>query len=164
MAPTSSGVTASRPFFRRHITCLSESMETLPTSPVQPRRSRHPSAGRASLRAAAVLAGAVCLGGVSPVFAASPPEPAVAAPSPAEPSQPSGFVPFDRSTQPQAGETRVQVPDPASDREVQGQYGLGVFLLVLGGLVSVAFMVALFRIVMRRTWDSNHAPASHGRH
>lgn len=138
-------------------------METLPTSSVRERRSRHTSTARTSLRAAALLAGAVCLGGVSPVLAAPQAEPAAASPSSPEPSRTPGFVPLDRSTQPQAGETAVQVPDPASDREVEGQYGLGVFLLVLGGLVTAAFVVALFRIVMRRTWDSNHAPASQGR-
>ena len=115
------------------------------------------------LGAVALIAGAVCLGGVSPVFAA-PPEPASAVTSAAEPSQGPRFVRVDPSSQPQAGETAVQVPDPASDREVKGQYGLGVVLLVLGGLLSGAFVVALFRIVIRRTWDSTEAPASQGRH
>jgi hypothetical protein len=89
-------------------------------------------------------------------------EPATAAPAAAEPSR--GFVPVDPATQPQAGETAIQVPDPASDREIKGQYGLGIVLLVLGGLVSAALVVALFRIVVRRSWESHDAPASQGRH
>lgn len=100
---------------------------------------------------------------MSPLLAAPPPS-AAAPPSSAEPAQGPAFVPLDRSTEPQAGETAIQVPDPASDREVSEQYGLGVFLLVLGGLITAGFVMALFRIVMRRTWDSTHAPASQGRH
>lgn len=106
------------------------------------------------------MAGALCLGSVSPVLAAPTPAPTAASASPAAPSRSPGVISTDRSTQPQAGETAIQIPDPATDQEVSGQYALGVFLLVLGGLISAAFVVALFRIVMRHSWDSNHAPLS----
>lgn len=111
-----------------------------------------------------MIVGAVCLGGVSQVSAAPQSAPAAAASSTAERSQVRGFVRVDPSSQPQAGETRIQVPDPASDGEVKSQYGVGIVLLVLGGLIGAGFVVALSRIVLRRTWDSTDAPASQGRH
>jgi hypothetical protein len=136
-------------------------METPTTSPIQ-RRFQRARTGRASFRTAALLAGAVGLAAVSPALAAPRAEPAtsITTPSPGQPPTGTGFVASDRSTLPQAGKTEIQVPDPASDSEVKGQYGVGVFLLVLGGLIGAAFFIALFRVVMRRTWDSNHAPAS----
>ncbi len=89
-------------------------------------------------------------------------EPAPAAPRIVEPARGSGFV--DPATQPQAGETAVQVPDPVTDRDIQGQYGLGIMLLVIGGLLCTALVIALFRIVMRRSWESHDGPASQARH
>jgi hypothetical protein len=136
-------------------------MKPLATSLVPRRQVRQGRTGRAPFRAAALLAGAVGLGSIGPALAAPTAEPAgTSAPSTGTQAPAAGVVASDRSLLPQAGRTEIQVPDPASDAEVKGQYGIGLFLLVLGGLVAAGFVVALFRVVMRQTWDSHHAPAS----
>jgi len=48
------------------------------------------------------------------------------------------------------------VPDAASNREVRGQYGVGLVLLTLGVVITAALVVGLFMVVVRRTWDSRH--------
>jgi hypothetical protein len=83
---------------------------------------------------------------------------------PAQPSRAPGFIPVDPSTQPQTGNTGIQVPDPASNQEVREQYGVGLVLLVLGAALTMALLVGLFMVVARRTWDSNHPPPSRPRH
>jgi len=112
-------------------------------------------AGRASLCSAALIA-AICLGGASGVSAATQQEPPAVAANPSDSSRVPGFIPLDPSTQPQAGSTGVQVPDAASNREVRGQYGVGLVLLTLGVVITAALVVGLFMVVVRRTWDSRH--------
>jgi len=109
------------------------------------------------------MAGAVCLAGTSRVFAASPPEAASVSATRPGPSRAPEFIPLDPSLQPQTGNTGIQVPDAASDQEVQGELSSGLVMLVIGAVLSVALGVWLFMVVMRRSWDSNHTPASQRR-
>jgi len=84
--------------------------------------------------------------------------------NPGGPSHAPGFIRIDPSTQPQAGNTGIQVPDPASNQEVRAQYGAGLVVLVLGAALTMALLVGLFMVLARRTWDSTHPPPSQRRH
>jgi hypothetical protein len=61
--------------------------------------------------------------------------------------------------------TGVTVPDRASDQEIsKGEYGVGMGLLILGGVILTALVVGLFMLMMRRTWgehDEAPAPSRH---
>jgi hypothetical protein len=138
-------------------------MEIKSSSRVRQRPLQRSPAGRASLCRAALIAGAVCLAGTSQVFAASEPQAAAASTTGPGPSRAPEFIPLDPSLQPQTGNTGIQVPDAASDQEVKGELGSGLVLLVTGVVFTVALGVWVFMVVMRRSWDSNHAPASQRR-
>jgi len=74
-----------------------------------------------------------------------------------------GFIPLDPSLQPPTDTTQVQIPDPASNQEVAGEYGVGLVLLIVAGLLTTAVLIGVFMIVMRQTWDATPAPASQRR-
>jgi hypothetical protein len=139
-------------------------METISVSPIRQRPLQRSRAGRVSLFSAVCVAAAIGLGGASRVSAAPQPERAAVPADTRAPSREPGFIPLDPSTQPQAGNTQVQVPDAASNQEIKGQYGMSLVFLVIGGVFTTALLVWLFMALMRRTWDSNHPPASQRRH
>ena len=148
---------------------------------VEPRGFRRSRGVIVSIRAALVAAGALGLSVVSPAAFAEPmsarslessadgdtPARSSAMPNPTDPAQPPGlvpgFIPLDPSTQPQAGDTQIQVPSPATNKEIQGEYGVGIALLAIGVLLTGAVLVGLYMIVMRRSWDSNPPPVSQRR-
>ena len=61
--------------------------------------------------------------------------------------------------------TGVTAPDKVSDQEIsKGEYGVGLGLLILGGVILTAMVVGLFMLMMRRTWgehDEAPAPSRH---
>jgi hypothetical protein len=61
--------------------------------------------------------------------------------------------------------TGITVPDPASDAEIsKGEYGLGLGLLILGGVILTAIVVGLFLVTMRRSWGERDEAAAPSRH
>jgi uncharacterized integral membrane protein len=49
------------------------------------------------------------------------------------------------------------VPDEVSVDQLKGQYGLGLGLLILGGLVTAGAMIALFILLVRKPWTPEHS-------
>ena len=61
--------------------------------------------------------------------------------------------------------TGITVPDNASAQEInKGEYGVGLGLLILGGVVLTAMVVGLFMLVMRRSWGEHHEASAPSRH
>jgi hypothetical protein len=156
-------------------------METL-SMLVEPRGRRRSRGVLLPLRVGLVAACALGLSVASPAAFAEPMNagaPAVhadtnapahsnAMPDPADPATQSpglvtGFIPIDPATQPQAGETHVQVPSTATNQEVKGEYGVGLALIVIAVLLTAAVLVGLYMVVVRRSWDSHDPPVSQRR-
>jgi hypothetical protein len=50
--------------------------------------------------------------------------------------------------------TDLQVPDEATARELEGQYGIGLGLLILIGVLVAGAVLGLASLLLRRTWSS----------
>jgi hypothetical protein len=98
---------------------------------------------------------------LSPSFAAATPEPVPSAlgPSAAEPSDPATALPIEQAPRldpslPREPEpTGIELPDELTARELKGQYALGLGLLILGGIVTAGVLLALFLLLVQRTWS-----------
>jgi hypothetical protein len=142
-------------------------METQSSTVVAPLvRSRAPARGSRWFRAGVCAAG-LLLSGAS----------ALAAPlASADSVTRTNSAQMDRS--PGSGTTRsepslshepnpigITVPDSASSEEInKGEYGVGLGLLILGGVVLTAMVVGLFMVLMRRTWGEQHEAGAPSRH
>jgi hypothetical protein len=61
--------------------------------------------------------------------------------------------------------TGITVPDDAFSEKIdKGEYGVGLGLLILGGVVLTALVVGLFMVLMRRTWGEQHEAGAPSRH
>ena len=123
---------------------------------------------------AGVCAVSLLLSG-APVLAASPasPEPQAFAASGQVERAPGDPLPGSQSATRSAdptlprepNPTGVTAPDSASDQEIsKGEYGVGLGMLILGGVILTAMVVGLFMLMMRRTWgehDEAPAPSRH---
>ncbi|MEO8183918.1 MAG: hypothetical protein ABI895_34275 [Deltaproteobacteria bacterium] len=52
----------------------------------------------------------------------------------------------------------VQLPDDATTGEVQGQYGVGLTVLLFGGLLTAGALYGLLVLLLGKTWGG-HARA-----
>ena len=51
----------------------------------------------------------------------------------------------------------LQLPDDATENEVQGQYAIGLGILLLFGLLSAGAVYALLVVLLKNTWgDHTH--------
>jgi hypothetical protein len=51
----------------------------------------------------------------------------------------------------------LQLPDDATQSEVDDQYGMGLALLMLGGLVTAGVLYGLMVVLLKNTWgDHTH--------
>ena len=127
-------------------------------SMVPARRERAHAPGslcRAGLCAASLLL-------VGPAVAADTPTqlPSTAPSAPANhdpiPSVPGNPLPTRQpSVSPQApNPTDVQVPDEATAEELKGQYGIGLGLLILIGVVVAGALVGVVSLLLRRSWSA----------
>ena len=48
--------------------------------------------------------------------------------------------------------TGIEVPDEVTADQLKGQYGIGLGLLILGGIITAGALIALFLLVVRRPW------------
>ena len=78
--------------------------------------------------------------------------------APAELTQPA-VAPFLEQAIGEDGMIPVQrsLPDPASNEELQSERGTALFVLILGGTLMAALVVALLFFFTRRSWS---APSS----
>jgi hypothetical protein len=133
---------------------------------------------RASARGSRLFRAGVCAAGLllsGPALAASPAQTDHRAlsnsarmdPSPGDPSPGSRAATrgADPSLPREPNPTGVTTPDPASGQEIsKGEYGVGLGLLILGGVILTGMVVGLFMVMMRRTWgehDDAPAPSRH---
>lgn len=59
----------------------------------------------------------------------------------------------------------VMTPDNANDQEIsKGEYGVGLGMLILGGVLLTALVVGLFMLMMRRTWGEHEEAPAPSRH
>jgi hypothetical protein len=96
-----------------------------------------------------------------------------AAPASAAPEQPATVAepaPSDRtseSTSPLLASPRAELgtpaapiplnlPDNATNEEVEGAYGIGIASLIIGTLFVTALVVGAFYILARRSWSTSH--------
>ncbi|MEY4545015.1 MAG: hypothetical protein RL685_1210 [Pseudomonadota bacterium] len=102
-----------------------------------------------SLSAAPALAAASNLS--PPITAQVPGAPPIPGLPPS--SLPDGDPSFPREPDP----TGIEVPDEVSVDQLKGQYGLGLGLLILGGLVTAGAIIALFILLVRKPWTPEHS-------
>lgn len=50
----------------------------------------------------------------------------------------------------------LNLPDRATNEEVQGEYGIGIATLVVGALLLAALVVGIFYLIARRSWSASH--------
>ncbi|HEU4582206.1 MAG TPA: hypothetical protein VFS67_28315 [Polyangiaceae bacterium] len=134
-------------------------METQSSTVVAPLvRSRAPARGSRLFRAGVCAAGLLLSG--APALAAAPASAdAIARTHSAQldPSASPGTTRSDPSLPREPNPTGITVPDDASSEEIdRGEYGVGLGLLILGGVVLTALVVGLFMVLMRRTWGEHH--------
>jgi hypothetical protein len=140
-------------------------METLTSTVVAPSiHTRVPARGSRLFRAGVLSAGLLFSG---PTLAASsaPAEHVVRSADPA----PAGARAATHSADPtfpgEPNPTGVTTPDTVFPEEIsKGEYGVGLGLLILGGVILTAMVVGLFMLTMRRTWgehDEAPAPSRH---
>ena len=102
-----------------------------------------------SLSAAPVLAAA---GDQAPLITAQvpglPPIPGLP-PTP----QPENDPTFPREPDP----TGIEVPDEVTADQLKGQYGIGLGLLILGGVITAGAVIALLLLVVRKPWSEAHS-------
>lgn len=58
--------------------------------------------------------------------------------------------------------TGIEVPDEVTADQLKGQYGIGLGLLILGGIITAGAVVALLLLVVRKPWAEAHSH-SHSR-
>ncbi len=98
----------------------------------------------------------------TPLLAAdSPKAPVVTAQAPGVPPIP-GLPPtplpendptFPREPDP----TGIEVPDEVTVDQLKGQYGIGLGLLILGGIVTAGAVIALLVLLVRKPWSEAHS-------
>lgn len=88
--------------------------------------------------------------GKAPVITAQvpgvPPVPGLP-PSPLPDSDPT----FPREPDP----TGIEVPDEVTADQLKGQYGIGLGLLILGGIITAGAVIALLVLVVRKPWTGS---------
>jgi hypothetical protein len=70
-------------------------------------------------------------------------------PSPLPDSDPT----FPREPDP----TGINVPDEVTADQLKGQYGVGLGLLILGGIITAGAVIALLVLVVRKPWSEAHS-------
>lgn len=50
----------------------------------------------------------------------------------------------------------MNLPDQATQEEVQGTYGIGIATLVLGAVLVAAVIYGAFYLITRRSWSASH--------
>lgn len=67
--------------------------------------------------------------------------------------QPGNDPTFPREPDP----TGIEVPDQVTADQLKGQYGIGLGLLILGGIITAGAVVALLLLVVRKPWTEAHS-------
>jgi hypothetical protein len=109
---------------------------------------------RAGVCAGLLVLGAPALaaGGQRQVPSTGPTAPTNHDPIPTVPGSP---LPTQQPSVPQVpNPTDLQVPDEATARELEGQYGIGLGLLVLIGVLVAGAVIGLASLLLRRSWSS----------
>lgn len=107
-----------------------------------------------------LISGAPALAATSPAPVSSADSPALTeqgqvptvpgAPAPAPASDPRSSDPtLPREPNP----TGIELPDEVSAQELKGEYGLGLGLLILGGVLVAGVVIGLLTVLMRRSWS-----------
>lgn len=92
---------------------------------------------------------------------ASPPITAQVPGAPPIPGLPPTPLPDSDPTFPREPDpTGIAVPDEVTVDQLKGQYGIGLGLLILGGVVTAAAVIALFILLVRKPWTEAHSPSS----
>jgi hypothetical protein len=53
--------------------------------------------------------------------------------------------------------TGINVPDEVTADQLKGQYGVGLGLLILGGIITAGAVIALLVLVVRKPWTEAEA-------
>lgn len=145
---------------RWHVCCCDPLMAN-PIELVTPPRPRVRSLGAPAWWRAGVCAAGLTLC-ASPLLAAeSSKAPIVTAQVPGAPPvpglppnpMPGGDPTFPREPDP----TGIEVPDEVTADQLKGQYGVGLGLLILGGIITAGAVIALFVLVVRKPWAEPHS-------
>lgn len=59
--------------------------------------------------------------------------------------------------------TGINVPDEVTADQLKGQYGIGLGLLILGGIIAAGALIALFILLLRKPWSHAHSREAHSR-
>jgi len=114
-----------------------------------------------SLLHSGVCAACLLLSG-APVLAAASPDPVsdVARPTPAQdgpispvPGDPRPAPAPERSLPQEPNPAGLQLPDEVTAQELKGEYGLGLGVLIVGGVVIAGAVIGLVSLLLRRSWS-----------
>jgi hypothetical protein len=99
-----------------------------------------------------VLLGALWLGVPLPTLA--PVAQASSAQTPSTQGSPQQSL--DRPSAQSSNPTQLQLPDDATDAEVQSEKGVGMVAFVIGGIVVAAVVIGALFVITRKTWTASH--------
>jgi hypothetical protein len=144
-----------------HMHCCSQRMETL--TPIPPAHRPHVDSRRAgSWFRAGVCAVGLTIAGVPAIALAAPDlapsstsSVANAAELPPQPVESPARPTLDPTLPREPNPTGIELPDEVTANEMKGQYGVGLGLLILGGIVIAGVVIGLSTLLMRRSWSEN---------